>query len=115
MEKHIDSKAAFIKAIALKPDFFEALTNLGATQQKLKQLEDAEVSFRRAINLKPNQSNAHNLLGGVLTEQGKMEEASVSYKRAIELDPECPPKSHVCCFDWKNNIDRAKRIRRQAI
>ena len=95
MEKHIDSKAAFIKAIALKPDFFEALTNLGATQQKLKQLEDAEVSFRRAINLKPNQSNAHNLLGGVLTEQGKMEEASVSYKRAIELDPECPFSNHM--------------------
>tara|TARA_B100001996_G_scaffold19447_1_gene15835 strand:+ start:226 stop:2064 length:1839 start_codon:yes stop_codon:yes gene_type:complete len=91
-----EAEASYIKAIALKSDFFEAYYNLGNTLKKLIRLEEAEASYIKAIALKSDFSQAHNNLGITLKDQGKLEEAEASYIQAIALKPDY--------FDAHNNL-----------
>ena len=48
------------KAISIKPDYAEALYNLGFTLQKLGQLDAAVRSYKKAITIKPDYAETHN-------------------------------------------------------
>ena len=54
-----DALASYTKAIALKPDFAEAHSNLGVTLQELGRLDDALASYNKAIALKPDYDEAY--------------------------------------------------------
>ena len=55
-------------ALKLKPDFVEAINNLGITFFKLHQLDDAMKCYERALVLDPGFADAHNNIGTVLLE-----------------------------------------------
>ena len=59
------AEASYNQAIALKPDFAEAHSNLGNTLQKLGSLEEAETCLRQAIALKPDFADAYWNLHGL--------------------------------------------------
>ena len=80
--------ASFQQAIAIKPDFAEAHSNLGNTLKDLSRLDEAEASYKQSIFLKPDFAGGHNNLGTTLREQGKLEEALASFKQAIALKPD---------------------------
>ena len=50
-------------ALKLKPDFVEAINNLGITFFKLYQLDDAIRCYERALALDPDFADAHNNIG----------------------------------------------------
>ena len=60
-----EAEASFRQAIALKPDYAEAHSNLGVTLQGLGRLDEAEASFRQAIALKPDYTEAYWNLHGI--------------------------------------------------
>ena len=51
------------RAIAAKPDFYEAHSNLGNALHALKRFDEAVVAYRHAIELNPNYADAWANLG----------------------------------------------------
>jgi len=80
-----EALASCRQAIALKPDYAEAHSNLGITLQELGKLDDALASYTQAIASKPDLAEAHSNLGNVLKELGRLDEALASYTQATVL------------------------------
>ena len=76
------------KALAIKPDFAEALSNLSNAFRELGRLDEAVSHCHKAIDLKPDFSMAHNNLGAALQTLGKLDEAVVSYHKALAIKPD---------------------------
>ena len=76
---------SYKQAIALKPDYAEARSNLGNTLLELEKLDEAKASYTQAIALKPDYAEAHSNLGNTLKELGRLEEAEASLRQAIVL------------------------------
>ena len=100
-----EAVASFHKALAIKPDYAEAHTNLGTVRQKQERLEDAAASHEKAIRLKPDLAEAHCNLGNVFKEQGRLKEGEAACRRAIELKPEYP-EAHTNLGSVLENQDR---------
>ena len=83
-----ESLISIQRAIAIKPNYAEAHSNLGITMQELGRLEDAETSYKKAIAIKPDFEEAHYNLGITLQELGRLEDAETSYKKAIAIKPD---------------------------
>jgi eukaryotic-like serine/threonine-protein kinase len=79
---------AYRKALAIKPDYPEALCNLGNSLTAERKLDDAVASFRKAIGLRRDYALAYFNLGYALDEQEKYDEAAVVYRQAIAARPD---------------------------
>ncbi len=66
-----------LKAIELKPDFAEALSNLGVIFTNLGKLKEAELYTLKAIELKPDFAEALSNLSNILLDLGKFKELLV--------------------------------------
>jgi protein O-GlcNAc transferase len=75
------------QALAVKPDFAEAHSNLGLALQALGQVQQAEASYRKALAIKPAFAKAHGNLGNALKEQGELDAAVASYRQALSIQP----------------------------
>ena len=73
------------KAIQIKPDHAEYLTNRGGILAKLNLFEEALISCDMAISLNPNHALAFNNRGNVLKNLNQFEDALKSYDKAIEF------------------------------
>ena len=70
------------------PSSFVLWNILGAANNGLGRLEEAEASFRKAVEANPNYADAFNNLGVTLKEQGKLEDAIDVYRRALKIKPD---------------------------
>jgi Tfp pilus assembly protein PilF len=78
------------QAVALRPNYPEALNNLGlALTQSGRAAEGLEL-IERSLRLKPSLSEAHNNHGIALAAVGRGEEAAVAFRRAAALNPTFP-------------------------
>jgi predicted O-linked N-acetylglucosamine transferase (SPINDLY family) len=75
------------KAIALRPDYAEAHSNLGNALKGNGQLDEAIIAFRKAITLNADIPEAHASLGNALREKGEIDEAIAACEQAIKLRP----------------------------
>jgi len=84
------------KAVALAPDYLEALNNLSVQYMRRKDHGRAESTLRRAIALDPSSWQPHMNLGVVLLEQEKHGEAQGELEQAQALEPRAPlPPFHL--------------------
>jgi tetratricopeptide (TPR) repeat protein len=79
--------AAFTKALTLKPDYLEALLELGRTLENDRRFEDAASCFTRALNLHPDSMPACLGLGRVLRATDQFEPAKHCFCLALRVDP----------------------------
>ena len=79
---------SYKKAIAIKPDYAEAHSNLGNTLHQLGRLEDAKTSYNKAIAIKPDYVEAHSNRGNALRALKRPVEALASYDRALGIRPD---------------------------
>ncbi|MDA9059218.1 tetratricopeptide repeat protein, partial [Planktomarina temperata] len=79
------SVTAYTRALAIKPDYAEALYNLGIALKELGELEEAIGAYTKALIIKPDNVKAYNNLGIALQEQGKLEEAIEAYNKALSI------------------------------
>ena len=63
------------RAIALKPDYTDAHTNLASALASQGKWSEAEVHFRRTLSQSPQSPLAYSNLAGALQAQGKQDEA----------------------------------------
>jgi tetratricopeptide (TPR) repeat protein len=85
----IDEAAAhYERALALKADYVEALSNLGNLRLMQGRGEDAIGLHKRALAHNPDYAEGQMNLGNALREHGKPGEAVARYERAITLRPD---------------------------
>ena len=87
------AKHAFNKAVKLKPNYTNALNNLGVINFNQKRFKNAEKYFRKVVDLEETRASFHVNLGVVLFNQRKYEAAMSSYARAFELDSDVLERS----------------------
>lgn len=80
------ARAAFEEAIALDPEYEEAIYNLAVVEKKANPLRAREL-LERAIQLDPNRASAHGLLGLICQKMREPTLAELHFRRALEVDP----------------------------
>jgi tRNA A37 methylthiotransferase MiaB len=88
MGNHSIAVNLFAKALAIVPNYAEALCNSGAAFLSLGKLDEAVASYYKALAIKPDLVEGHNNLGSALRELGKLDEAVASYQRALAIKPD---------------------------
>lgn len=76
------------KAIKAKPDYAEAINNLGTIQYAKKSYRRAVSSYKKALKYTPNSASIHSNLGTAWFARKKYQEAMDCYEKAMSLDPD---------------------------
>ena len=75
-----EAPAAYRRAVAIKPDFFEAHQKLGTLLQAMGKYEEAAGILRCTIELRPGIAEVHLTLGTALAKLGRHEGAGAAYR-----------------------------------
>lgn len=86
--KLLEAEVCYQQALAVRPHYPEALSNMGILLRRKGDFPGAERSFRAALELRPDYAQAHNNLGNVLRDQSHVMEAEASYRAALRVKPE---------------------------
>jgi len=78
---------SFKKAIKIKPDYVDAIYNLGNTYRELDQLDKSIKSYKKVINISPEHEEAQHNLGVSLYEFGLLFEAIEHFEKALITNP----------------------------
>ncbi|SEG67165.1 Flp pilus assembly protein TadD, contains TPR repeats [Bryocella elongata] len=78
------------KALTLRPDYADALNNLGSLLAQAGQSQEAESALRQAVSINPYDAAARSNLGKLLSAQGQTGEAAFQLQRAASLAPSDP-------------------------
>ena len=76
------------RALQFRPQFFEALANLGNVLENARRFPEAAEVYRRALALRPDEALVLNGLGVCELAAGRFEEAAVALGRAVSLKPD---------------------------
>ena len=79
------SHTGYRQAVAIKPDFVEAHSNLGVALMALGNPVDAAASYRRAIEINPKLVMIHRNLGRALLVQGDVMGAVAQVREALNI------------------------------
>lgn len=82
-QKQTEDSAAIrwlTRAVAVKPDFADALLNLALQKHRENRTIEAKRLCRRAIASAPNQAEAHTLLGACLLAEGDLTQGFAEYE-----------------------------------
>ena len=80
----------FQKAASLRPEWWQARSNLGFALARTGRMAEAAGELEAAAGLNPDDAGLRNNLGLALSALGKGEEAHASFLEAIRLDPGYP-------------------------
>jgi predicted O-linked N-acetylglucosamine transferase (SPINDLY family)/SAM-dependent methyltransferase len=75
------------QAIAIKPDYFEAYSNLTAILRIMRRPQDAIEAGSQAIDINPNYAQAYSNLGNAYEDLDDIENALAFYQKAVALEP----------------------------
>jgi protein O-GlcNAc transferase len=75
------------RAIAIHPDFPEALNNLGIALKDQNHFREAIVEYQKALKLRPDLADIWNNLGDTMHSLGDRASAIAHYRKAVALRP----------------------------
>ncbi len=87
LRKREQAMVCFRKAISLRHDFGEALTNLGSALEEAGRAAEAVTWHRQASVLQPDRAEIYGNLGNALRSANRPEEAMAAYATALRLSP----------------------------
>ena len=98
------------RAIRLKPDYSEAVNNLGTVFYARKNYRRAVSLYNRALKLTPKSASVMSNLGTAQFARKKYKEAFEAYQQALALDPEVfeHRNSHGVLLQERSVEERAK-------
>jgi tetratricopeptide (TPR) repeat protein/SAM-dependent methyltransferase len=76
------------RALAYKPDFADAHTNLGTALHRLGKLNEAVTSYRAALSFTPYAADLHYNLGSAFMALGRPDEAVACFRSALSVKPD---------------------------
>ncbi|KVM56401.1 hypothetical protein WJ58_13635 [Burkholderia ubonensis] len=98
-----DAIASFRRAVALKPDYAEAHSNLGNALRDAHDPDAAMLSCAQALALRPDYAQAYNNLGNALQDKGELDAAGRAYDKALALEP-----AYAAACNNRGNVFRAQ-------
>jgi predicted TPR repeat methyltransferase len=98
LKRPAEALVSFDQALAIKPDYAEALNNRGSALQDLNRPAEALASFEKALAINPRDPAALNNRGNVLTTLARYRDAVSDFDKAIALQPDS-----ACAFSNKAN------------
>jgi predicted O-linked N-acetylglucosamine transferase (SPINDLY family) len=110
---------ALRRAIELRPDFPEALYNLGAAYRDAGNSDAALAAYRRAAEVVPKFADVYVDIASILRERRELDEAERNLRTALALKPDFPEallelgNVHKNAGDWRAAVEafaRAARI-----
>ncbi len=97
--------AAYDQALAIKPDYHEALYNKGIALSAIGRNEDAIAAYDQALAIKPDDHEALNNKGIALSAFGRNEDAITAYDQALAIKPD----DHEALFNKGNALTALSR------
>jgi len=76
------------QAVKLKPDYAEAINNLGTVYYAKKSYRRAIGYYRRALRVSPDSASIYSNLGTALFARKQYADATEAFQTALKLDPE---------------------------
>ncbi len=83
-----EAKRQYERAVRLKPDYSEAINNLGTIYYAQKNYRKAITHYKRALKVNPNSASIYSNLGTAYFARKKYDEAFDAYQKALSIDPE---------------------------
>ncbi len=82
-----EAAESFNRALEIRPDYVEALINLGVVHQQQGELREAASSYENALRLKPDDPGIRYRLAVVLEQLGNPGQAVDHLRQMISTDP----------------------------
>jgi Tfp pilus assembly protein PilF/peroxiredoxin len=113
----VEARAAFERALELKPDYAEASNSLGALLAQSGEVKAAIDRFRAALEARPDFADALNNLGFALFQTEQPEQAYELYQKALTLNPDFPEALNNLgiFFGRQGDLESAQRFFQQAV
>ncbi len=107
----------YTKSLQIKPDYPDALFNLGSALAVSGNLDGAVDNYRRALQIAPTRTDVLNNLGMVLVNQKQYAEAMANFKKALQVNPDFPNAHYnlAAVLFIQNRFDEAVRHYREAL
>jgi tetratricopeptide (TPR) repeat protein len=86
LQRQEEALASYDRAIALRPDYTEALNNRGLTLTALNRVAEAEASHARALAVSPDFIDAPTNPAADRRDRESFEEALAGYDEPLESD-----------------------------
>ncbi|HUA60439.1 MAG TPA: tetratricopeptide repeat protein [Verrucomicrobiae bacterium] len=107
------ARKAYQQAVKLRPDYMEAINNLGTVYYAQKSYRRAISYYQRAIKLAPDDPKAASIymnLGTAFFARKQYEQCALANQKAIELDPEVFERhgNYGIMLEERNVEERAK-------
>jgi tetratricopeptide (TPR) repeat protein len=83
-----NARKNYEQAVKLKPDYAEAINNLGTVYYARKSFRRAIVYYKRALKLSPESASIYSNLGTAYFARKQYMEATDAFQTALKLDPE---------------------------
>ena len=77
----------FQQALAINPNYFDALNNLGLAHSSKGDLDAAIMEYQQALLIKPEYPGAHNNLGIAFARKGNLDAAILEFKESLQINP----------------------------
>ena len=77
-----------MEALRIKPDYAQALDNLGLALEKTNRLPEAIERFQQAVRMDPDFADAHYHLGIALAQEHRLAEAQEQFQQALRIKPD---------------------------
>ena len=87
LRRHVEALAGFDRALALQPDYVDALNNRAALLLDLNRFQEALACYDRIVAIRPGEAIAWYNRAAALRDLKQLEAAIASYDRAIALQP----------------------------
>jgi type IV pilus biogenesis/stability protein PilW len=112
-----DARAAFERALELKPDYADASNSLGALLAQSGDVPAAIERFRTALQARPDFPDALNNLGFALFQTGQTAQARELYLKALAVNPDFPEALNNLgiFFGRQGDLESAQRYFQQAL
>jgi tetratricopeptide (TPR) repeat protein len=78
----------YSETLRIRPDYVEALNNLGIALYKAGRVDEAIGYYKRAIEINPRDIEVYSNLGMALAAKGKFDEAISLYNKALQIAPD---------------------------
>lgn len=97
--KHLEAIQEYRQALAVQPDFADALLAMATAQMNANLLDEAIASGRRLIEIDGEDPFAHTTLSMIYQRKGMIDEAEkeqakarmLSWKQELKTNPKAPP------------------------
>jgi tetratricopeptide (TPR) repeat protein/tRNA A-37 threonylcarbamoyl transferase component Bud32 len=86
-DKFAESEHSFLKALALDPNYGEALNGIAYTYANMERYDQAIAHFERYAEVHPEDANPYDSTAELYVRMGRLNEAVAAFKKAVDIKP----------------------------